>query len=91
MSQQMKGYKMTESQLAKWKTKLTDQQYACLITIFNNSVFGYKTRYRCLFDVCNSPTKRISEMVERGVKFKTNWVRIRNSTGRLVWVEEFMV
>lgn len=82
---------MTSVQLAKWKTKLTDQQFKCLLYIFGNSERMKWTRYRNLFYICNSPTKRCSEMVERGVKFKTQWVQIRNSTGRKVWITELKV
>lgn len=82
---------MNAVELMKWKSNLTRQQYSVLKAIWRRSCFGLWTRYRNLFDVCNSPTSRIHEIREAGVPLKCGWTKVKNSTGRLVKVEEFKV
>jgi hypothetical protein len=82
---------MKLKELNSWKLALTDQQFLVLKRIFWRSQGFLWTRYRNLFEICNSPSKRVSEMVEAGVKFKYRDVQIKNSTGRKVVVREFQV
>ncbi len=79
---------MTNKKVAMWKTALSRQQFAVLEMIENRTRAGQWTRYRHLFRVANSPTKRISELTDNGIRLETRSVQIRNATGQKVYVTE---
>ena len=82
---------MKRKQLKEWKSTLTAQQYKTLRIIWRISKVKAWARYRHMFSVCNSPRKRVSEMLELGVPIRSRKVKIRNEEGRLVTIKEMTV